>query len=164
MKRLISLCSVLFVSISSITPRQAWAAGGGDDFVGLWRTPEGDGIVQLQKCPLFRDAPPTALCGTIVWDREVNNAQRSTPLDCNRRIFEANKFDGVSWNQGWAFDTRKRKFYHSKLRLKDGRLHARIFVGSEVNGETVIFNRVDSVPAGCEGRQPDSTAVKGWGG
>lgn len=141
----------------------AQAQDNGDDFVGYWKTAHGEGIVQLQRCPLYKNAPLTALCGVIVWDAEVNNPQRSTSLDCNRKVFEASKFDGGVWREGWAFDTRKRKFYSAKLRLKGGNLHVRAYVGSEINGETEIFTRVAEVPPGCADRKPESISVNGAG-
>lgn len=141
----------------------AHAQESGDDFVGYWKTAQGDGIVQLKRCPLYKNAPSTALCGVIVWDAEVDNPKRSTPLDCNRKVFEASKFDGGVWKEGWAFDTRKRKFYNANLRIKGGNLHLRAYVGSEINGETEIFTRVAGVPASCEERIPESTSVNGIG-
>jgi uncharacterized protein (DUF2147 family) len=139
------------------------AQDGGDDFVGYWKTAQGEGIVQLQRCPLYKNAPPTALCGVVVWDAEVSNPKRSTSLDCNRQVFEASKFEGGVWKDGWAFDTRKRKFYSARLRMKGGNLHVRAYVGSEINGETEIFTRVAEVPSGCEQRTPEPTSIKGVG-
>lgn len=142
-------------------PTHVWADDGRDEFLGLWKTAEGDGIVQLQKCALYRFAPPAALCGVIVWDIEVDNARRTTPLDCNRKVFEAARFDAGVWQSGWAFDTRKKKFYSAKLRLKAEQLHVRVYVGSEINGETLVFSRVSEVPPGCEGKKPEATSVNG---
>ena len=142
----------------------ARSADTGEEFVGYWQTAQGDGVVQLKRCSIYKDAPPTALCGVIVWDAESANPRRTAPLDCNRKVFEATKFDAGVWKDGWAFDTRKNKFYSVKLRLKDGRFHARAYVGSEITGETEIFTRVAQVPLGCDGRQPESTSVKGVGG
>lgn len=144
-----------------LVPTLVWAEDSRDEFIGYWKTAEGDGIVQLQRCALYRNAPLSALCGVIVWDIEVDNAQRSSPLDCNRKVFEAARFDGGVWQGGWAFDTRKKKFYNAKLRLKGGDLQVRVYVGTEVNGETLMFSRVDEVPTGCEGRKPEATSVKG---
>lgn len=134
-----------------------------DGFIGYWKTQQGDGIVQLQRCALYKNAPLTALCGTVVWDAEVDNPRRTTALDCNRKVFEANRLDNGAWKGGWAFDTRKKRFYSATLRLRDGQLHVRAFVGSEVNGETEVFQRVTEVPKGCEGRTPESTSVKAAG-
>lgn len=141
----------------------AQAQDRADDFVGYWMTAQRDGVVQLARCPLYKDAPPTGLCGVIVWDAEVENPNRSQALDCNRKVFEATKFDSGVWKDGWAFDTRTRKFHSARLRLKDGNLHVRAYVGSEINGATEVFTRVDAVPRGCEQRAPDPTSVKGIG-
>lgn len=134
-----------------------------DDFVGHWMTLQRDGIVQLTRCPLYKNAPPTALCGVIVWDAEVDNPKRSNALDCNRKVFEATRFDNGVWKDGWAFDTRTRKFHSARLRMKDGNLHVRAYVGSEINGATEVFTRVADIPPGCEDRRPESTSVTGVG-
>lgn len=155
-------CTAALLAAAGMTGT-AWAQDGADEFVGYWKTAEGDGIVQLKRWPLFKNAPPTALCGVVVWDAEANNPARKTALDCNRKVFEASKFDGTAWSEGWAFDTRKRKFYSAKLRLKGGYLHVGAYVGSEVNGETEIFTRVSELPPGCEDRAADATSVRGVG-
>lgn len=137
------------------------AADSGDDFLGYWRTAQGDAVIQLQRCAIYHGGPPTGLCGVIVWESEVGKPNRTSPVDCNRKIFEAARYDNGVWKDGWAFDTRKRKAYNAKLRLKDGHVHVRAYVGSEVNGETEIFTRVTEVPTGCEGVQPGSALVGG---
>lgn len=139
----------------------ALAQNNGDEFIGNWLAAQGEGIVQLSRCPLYKNAPATALCGVIVWDAEVDNPKRRTSLDCNRKVFEASKYEDGVWKDGWAFDTRSRKFHSAKLRIKNGHLHMRAFVGNEINGETEIFTRVADVPRGCEGRQPEATSVTG---
>ena len=156
---------VLIASIAHLHAPAAERPGnnGSDEFVGFWETPQHDGVVKLEKCALFRDAPATALCGTVVWDRELLNPNRTIPSDCNRKIFEADKYDSGVWDRAWAFDTRRKKFFNAKLRIKDDKLVVRVFVGSEVNGETMVFARVGAPPAGCEGRSPESTSVTGIG-
>lgn len=159
--RTVPNCIAALVAAAAALP--ALAADESDAFVGFWKTLQGDGIVQLQRCSLFKNAPPTALCGTIVWDAAVDDPRRTTPLDCNRKVFEAQRFENGAWRGGWAFDTRKKRFYSATLRLKDGQLNARAYVGSELTGETEVFVRVAEVPRGCEGRAPESTSVKGAG-
>lgn len=143
---------------------RAFAADTVDDFIGYWKTPQGDGIVQLQRCALYRNAPPSALCGVIVWDAEVNNPQRVSALDCNRKVFEAAKFENGVWKGGWAFDARSKKFYNAVLRLNGEFLSVRTYIGSEITGQTEIFTRVKEVPLGCEKKLPEATSVKGVGG
>lgn len=50
----------------------------------------------------------------------VDNPRRVASLDCHRKVFEASNFDGDVWKDGWAFDTRQRKFYSAGLRMKGG--------------------------------------------
>ena len=142
--------------------RTVFAQTNGDEFIGFWTPVQGDGsVVQLKRCPLYKNSPSIALCGVVVWDPEVKNPKRDSPLDCNRKIFEASKYEDASWKEGWAFDIRKRKFYNARLRMKEGNLHVRAYVGSEVNGETEIFTRVEEVPGGCENHIPEPTSLKG---
>jgi len=129
-----------------------FAADDGENFLGYWKTAQGDGIVQLRRCSSYNNGPLSALCGYIMWDIELNNTHRTLPLDCHRQVFEATKFEDGIWKNGWAFDTRKNKVYHTKLRLKDGYLYVRSFIGSEITGETEVFSRVNEVPKGCEKR------------
>lgn len=154
----------LFFLLAALRAWGAHAADTADDFLGYWKTPQGDGIVQLQRCALYRNAPPTGLCGVIVWDAEVNNPHRVLALDCNRKVFEAAKFEDGVWKEGWAFDSRNKKFYNAKLRLKGELLSVRTYIGSEITGQTEMFTRVKEVPSGCEAKLPDSTFVKGVGG
>lgn len=151
------LSALLFVA-------RVFAADTADDFLGYWKTPQGDGIVQLQRCALYRNAPPTALCGVIVWDAEVNNPQHVSALDCNRKVFEAAKFEDGVWKDGWAFDSRNKKFYSAKLRLKGELLNVRTYIGNEITGQTEVFTHVKEVPQGCERKLPEATSVKGVGG
>jgi uncharacterized protein (DUF2147 family) len=138
-----------------------WAEDSRDDFLGYWKTAEGDGVIQLERCAMYRNAALSALCGTLVWDVDVDNPRRTTPVACNRKIFEAARFEAGVWKNGWAFDVRRKKFFSAKLRLKDGQMHVRVYVGSEMNGETMVLTRVGEVPPGCEGKKPEATTVSG---
>lgn len=153
----------LLCLIISFTMDGALAQVKPDDFVGNWMTSQRDGIVQLSRCALYKDAPPTALCGVVIWDINASHPSQNTPLDCNRKVFEAIKFDNGAWKGGWAFDTRSRKFHSATLRLKDDNLHVRTYVGNEVNGVTEVFTRVDEAPNDCGQRAPETISVKGVG-
>lgn len=158
MKILGLLASTLF-ALAISTP--VWAEDSRDDFLGYWKTTEGDGVVQLEKCALYKNAAPSALCGTLVWDVDVDNPRKTAPVACNRKIFEAARFEAGVWQNGWAFDVRRKKFFSAKLRMKEGRLHVRVYVGSEMNGETMVLTRVGEIPPGCEGKKPEATTVSG---
>jgi uncharacterized protein (DUF2147 family) len=153
-------CRIIFLLFILSYKSLSLAQVNADSFVGYWITGEKDAIVELKRCSLFKNAPPTGLCGTIVWDVHHNNPNRTNPLDCNRQVFQATKYDKEAWIDGWAFDTRVKKFYNAKLRLKDGNLHVRAFVGNEMNGQTEIFRRVDVLPSGCENIKPESVQLK----
>jgi uncharacterized protein (DUF2147 family) len=152
-----SLRHIIFAAGFACTIAQAQNA---EDFIGNWITPGGDGIVRLEMCSMGRGLPATALCGTVVWDIQLDNPKRTIPLDCNRKVVEYSKFENNAWTKGWAFDTRTNKTYNSKLRLKDGKLHSRAFLANEMFGETEIWTRVSIVPPGCEGKKFESTLLK----
>ncbi len=135
-------------------------AQNAEDFVGNWITAAGDGIVRLEMCSMGRGLPATALCGTVVWDIQLDNPKRTVPLDCNRKVVEYSKFENNAWIKGWVFDIRTNKTYNSKLRLKEGKLHARAFLANEMFGETEIWTRVSTVPPGCEGKKFEGTLIK----
>jgi uncharacterized protein (DUF2147 family) len=149
---------ILMASISFSAKAQ-----NADDFVGNWLTPSKDGIVRLERCAIGRGLPTTALCGIVVWDAGVDDPKRTLPLDCNRKVAEYAKFESGVWTRGWVFDTRINKVYNSKLRIKDGNLHARAFLANEMYGETEVWTRVTTVPSGCGGKTFEHTPIKGYG-
>ncbi len=134
-------------------------AQSADDYVGSWLTAAGDGVVSLERCTIAKDHSSQGLCGIVVWDRNVGNPQRTEPLDCNRKVFEFAQFDGSAWSKGWAFDSRTNRTYHSKIRLKDGKLHARYYLGHEMFGESEVWTRVAQVPSGCASKSPDGSGM-----
>lgn len=134
-----------------------------DDFLGNWLTPAKDGIVRLERCAIGKGLPQTALCATVVWDVNLNDAKRTILLDCNRKVAEYAKFESGVWTKGWVFDTRINKVYNSKLRMKEGNLHARAFLANEMYGETEVWTRVATVPAGCDGKSFENATIKGYG-
>jgi uncharacterized protein (DUF2147 family) len=153
-----SFCTV-FITFMCFTA----SAQNADDFVGNWLTPAKDGIVRLERCSIGKGLPITALCGTVVWDAGVDDPKRTIPLDCNRKVAEYAKFESGVWTRGWVFDTRINKVYNSKLRIKDGNLHARAFLANEMYGETEVWTRVTTVPSGCGGKTFEHTPIKGYG-
>ncbi|WP_296442794.1 DUF2147 domain-containing protein [Rhodoferax sp. UBA5149] len=148
-------CVALLASALTCAARAQTA----DDYVGHWLTAAGDGVVSLERCALGKNSSSMGLCGVVVWDRNVEKPQRTEPLDCNRKVVEFAQFDGTSWTKGWAYDSRTNKTYRSKIRLKDGKLHARYYLGHEMFGESEVWARVSQVPSGCAGKSPEGSGM-----
>lgn len=110
-----------------------------DDAKGLWMSAEKDGVVEFKPCA----NKPTALCGHIVWDKDAG-----TPGDtCGMQIAQLERFDEEAWRDGWLYDPRDKKKYKGVLRVKEGELHMRAFVGTEVLGQTEQMTRVETLPS-----------------
>jgi uncharacterized protein (DUF2147 family) len=116
------------------------------DAQGLWLTAQKDAVIEFKSCP----EPATALCGTIVWDSEATAKPQAN--DCGVRVVQVLRFDNGAWRDGWAYDPRDKKQYKANVRVKDGTLRIRAYIGSEILGQTEVLTRTDKVPAGCAAR------------
>lgn len=105
---------------------------------GLWMTAQKDAVVEFKPCSDREEA----LCGHIVWDKDAG-----TPADtCGVHIVRLERLAGDVWRDGWAYDPRDRKKYKATLRIKDGALLLRAYIGVEVLGQTESFSRVTALP------------------
>lgn len=111
---------------------------------GYWRTAENDGVVDFEPC---KDVAG-ALCGTVVWDDDatLTGAQGS----CGALIARLKNYSDGAWRDGWAIDPRNGQHYKAILRVKEGKLAMRSYIGTELLGETENFVQVDKIPAGCK--------------
>ena len=106
---------------------------------GLWMTPEKDAVIAFAPCA----GKPSALCGTIVWDKDAG-----TPKDtCGTHIAELDRYAHGAWRDGWAYDPRDRKYYHALLRVQGATLALRAYIGVEILGQTQILYHVAALPA-----------------
>jgi len=109
-----------------------------DDAKGLWLSAEKDGVIEFKPCA----NKPAALCGHIVWDKDAG-----APGDtCGLQIAQLERFEKDGWRDGWLYDPRDKKKYKGVLRVKDGELHLRAYIGSEILGQTEQMTRVDTLP------------------
>ena len=139
-------------------PSPAQAAAG-DELLGLWATLNDDAVLRVSKCKPQSWMEATSVCVTVVYDSEVNDPNRTTPSDCNRRIGQFDAYENNAWKDGWVFHVGSRKVYRATLRMNaQNQAEARMFVGSA--GLTERFKRVNAVPKGCEGKRPDRFIVK----
>ncbi len=113
-------------------------AAGPDDAKGLWQTADKAGVLEFKPC----DKKPTALCGRVVWDKDAGTSSDT----CGVQIAELQRYEGEAWRDGWVFDPRDNKKYKGVLRVKNGEIHLRAFVGAEVLGQTEQFTRIAALP------------------
>ena len=85
----------------------------------------------------------SALCGTIVWDKDAGTSADT----CGVRIAQLERYDNEAWREGWIYDPRDKKKYKGALRVKEGVLNIRAFIGAEILGQTEQLTRVQALPA-----------------
>lgn len=113
-------------------------AGGPDDAKGLWLTAEKDAVIEFKPC----NDKASSLCGHVVWEKDAG-----TPDDtCGLQIAQMDRYASDAWRDGWLYDPRDKKKYKGVLRVKDGDLHVRAFVGVEILGQTEEMTRVADLP------------------
>ena len=122
----------------ALVPAPAMAAGP-DDANGLWRNAEGSAVIEFKPC----GDKASALCGHIVWDKDAGKGEDA----CGVQIAQLGRYDNDAWRDGWVFDPRDKKKYKGVLRIKDGDLFLRAFIGTEVLGQTEQMKRLPSLPA-----------------
>jgi len=113
-------------------------AEGLDEAKGLWLTAEGDAVLRFEPCT----DKPGALCGRIAWDKDAGKPNDT----CGVQIAQLERYSDGAWRDGWIFDPRDRKKYRGVVRVKNGELHVRAFVGAEILGQTEQFKRVAQLP------------------
>jgi len=126
--------SSLFLSLICSTAQ----ANGPDDAKGLWLTSEKDGVVEFKPCT----DKPSALCGHIVWDKDAGTPKGN----CGLKVAQLDNYAKESWRDGWVYDPRDNKKYKGVLRVKEGELHLRAFVGTEILGQTEQMSQVTTLP------------------
>lgn len=114
-----------------------WAGDSSGDVKGLWMTEEKDAVLQVAGCQSKSDS----LCAHVVWVKDADSVG-----DCGVQILQLDSYDGSAWRNGWIYDPRDHKKYKGVVRLKDGVLNMRAFVGTEVLGKTEQLEKVEQLP------------------
>lgn len=139
--------------LTALTINGVAQAQAAEEFFGNWITLDGEGIVRIERCgPVHGDSEisKSMACAMIVWDKIAADVKSTKRHDCYRLVGRFKKFSSGIWEEGNTFDPRTQKSYRGKVRLKDGRLYLRSYIGNELFGETEIFKRVQIVPNDCE--------------
>lgn len=120
-------------------PGAAQAQAAPEDAKGWWMTAQKDAVIEFAACA----DRPAALCGRVVWDKDAG-----TPADtCGVQVVRLTRFEQGAWRDGWVYDPRDKRTYKGVLRVADGVLKIRAFIGVEVLGETEQLSRIAALPA-----------------
>jgi uncharacterized protein (DUF2147 family) len=142
MKKFIVLATVLFAS-SAVFAQHA------DDIKGVWINKDKDAKIEIYKSG-------DTYYGKISWMKEMYEADGKTlkkdvrnanEKERNRTIINLNilsgfRFDEGEWTGGELYDPKSGKTYKSKMKLRNGSLEIRGYVGSPMFGKTTIWTKV----------------------
>ncbi|UUQ64479.1 DUF2147 domain-containing protein [Pseudomonas fuscovaginae UPB0736] len=126
------------LSLVGLLCASGYAAQGPTEAKGLWLTEDEDAVIRLADCP----TGPSMLCGEVVWVKDAS----SVASDCGTHVLQMSRYDSDAWRDGWVYDPRDHKKYKGVVRLKDGLLNIRAFVGTEILGKTEVLKRVETFP------------------
>ena len=118
-------------------------------FAGYWRTPDRS-VIEIKPCP-----NAATLCGYLVFTRERGTdelnpdpALRKRSL-CGLPLLELGRWDDGVWRGGNVYDPESGKTYKAALRKREGKLHLRAYIGTEVFGETETWTAASDFKPGC---------------
>jgi uncharacterized protein (DUF2147 family) len=128
-----------------------------DDAVGLWRTEDGRGLIEMTPCG-------ERLCGRLVGftprpgspavpvdDNNPDPARRTQPL-CGLMLMGGFRRTAEgAWEDGWIYDPKSGQTYHATVR-PDGpdRLRLRGYVGIPLFGQTQVWTRAPANAPRCK--------------
>ena len=142
-----------------ITATQAWAKQNkntvtADDCIGFWLSEAQDGVIKITKNAQQKYE------GRIVWIRDLHTGKVREVLDVKNEdvsrhdkpvlnmlnlknfVFDSEK---AQWVDGTVYDPNNGKTYSAFLKLKDGKLHLRGYVGIPLFGRTNIWTRENGI-------------------
>jgi len=136
MTRLTAL--LIAVSMSALSVLQPAIASSQNDIKGLWRSADGQGIIEFKNCA----EEVSAICGTLVWETTADKPDTS----CGVRIAKLKQYDGEAWRDGWVFDPRNGKHYKGAVRKNDKGILIRAYIGTEILGESEQLTPESALP------------------
>ncbi len=142
MKKILIVLTVLFSSITSLFAQNA------DGVKGTWLNETKD-----VKVEIYRSGDKYA--GKITWMKNVYEADGKTVKKdihnedaslrnrtlINLNILTSFSFDDGEWTGGSLYDPRSGKTYKSKMKLRDGNLEIRGYIGSPMFGKTTTWTK-----------------------
>ncbi len=139
-----SLIHTLLIFIFTLTPKA-------DDILGVWLTADEDGHVEIfeENGKFF---------GKIIWaedmyeDDGVTLSKDNNNPDSELRertiknlvIIEDFVFENGEWRNGNIYDPNNGRTYSARMRLRDGKLHLRGYIGFSMIGRTEVWTRLET--------------------
>jgi uncharacterized protein (DUF2147 family) len=119
---------------------------------GLWLSEEKDGIIKIEN-------EDDTFFGHLVWIKPKDGKTASEFLDIENpekdlqdrkllgiKLLEGFEYDDGSWSGGTIYDPKSGKTYSAKMKLEDGKLNLRGYVGISLFGRTSIWSSVKDIP------------------
>lgn len=145
MKNVLLICLISFFSQSFAQTVKA------DDILGTWLTGSGKAKVQIYKSgnkyngkivwlknPTYDDGKPK------VDKNNKDKAKQSTPL-MGLNLLKDFEFDDDEWEDGTIYDPEDGKTYSCNIKMRNGSLDVRGYVGLSLLGRTQIWIKVADV-------------------
>jgi len=141
-----TIAALAFFVLVALAPDRAWAQTS--EPYGLWLTEKKGVIVDVYDCD-------GALCARTVWLKKPRFKDGSIRLDrnnpdpslrtrpwCGMVVITGVRPDGRDvWRKGKIYDPKSGRRYSIDMRLKDGRMHVRGYLGTPLVGKSEVWSR-----------------------
>ena len=144
MKRVLSFFALITMFVLSTS-----MINNPDDVLGFWMT-EGD----KAKIEIYKEGGKYH--GKIVWLKEPLNEEGKQKLDKENpdkalrnkpilgiRLIKNFVFDDGQWEDGEIYDPESGKTYSARMKLKNGELDVRGYIGAPMFGRSVVWTRAE---------------------
>lgn len=143
--KLLLLLFTLFFSTSSVLAQSV----EGDKILGIWSSEDKTGKIEIYKSG-------NKYFGKLIWGKTMYEAGGTTSRKDEKNLDAKLKSrnlkdmvmltnflynDGV-WEDGKVYDPYNGKTYSSTLKLKDGKLNIRGYIGISLLGRTTVWQRI----------------------
>jgi uncharacterized protein (DUF2147 family) len=122
----------------------------GDQIIGSWYTQSGNSRIQIYQCDGHQ------YCGRVEWlqkperdghkktdARNPDESLRSRPI-IGLQIMHGFKYNGSGkWEDGKIYNPQNGKTYSARIKLKDGKLEMRGYLGISMLGKTEVWTKAE---------------------
>jgi uncharacterized protein (DUF2147 family) len=147
MAKIIFIC--LLLTVNQLVAQNTAQSNNADMILGTWLTDTKDSKIEIYKSG-------DHYFGKLIWANEMFEADGKTSKKDthnpdqglqsralqNLVILTNFVYDDETWDNGKIYDPESGKTYSCVMKLKDGKLHIRGYVGFSMFGRTVVWERV----------------------
>lgn len=139
-----------WIFISLFMCLHVWAQTEADRIIGVWLSQDKDGKIEIYK------TASNTYCGKIVWSKrgfyeadgktlrtDVNNpnaALQHRPIK-HMVILTDFVYEDGQWEAGKIYDPKSGKTYSCQMKMEQGNLHIRGYIGISLIGKTTRWTR-----------------------